>query len=92
LELFPPTYLPFSISLNGLSSPQIGSTSQPYKHLKPIYSMPAQRHGSMAQHPKHLIYIQLQNWRWGMHLSSYLNACADMVGWLMWRDSPASTM
>jgi hypothetical protein len=31
-ELFPPTYLPYSITLNGLSSPASGSRSQPYKH------------------------------------------------------------
>jgi hypothetical protein len=31
-ELFPPIYLPYSITLNGLSSPQIRSRSQPYKH------------------------------------------------------------
>jgi hypothetical protein len=31
-ELFPPTYLPYSIALNGLSSPASGSRSQPYKH------------------------------------------------------------
>jgi hypothetical protein len=32
LELFPPIYLPYSIALNGLSSPLSGSRSQPYKH------------------------------------------------------------
>jgi hypothetical protein len=52
-ELFPPTNLPYSITLNGLSSPASGSRYHPYKHLKPIYSMPAQRHDSMAQQPKH---------------------------------------
>jgi hypothetical protein len=31
-ERFPPTYLPYSIALNGLSSPTSGSRSQPYKH------------------------------------------------------------
>jgi hypothetical protein len=33
-ELFPPIYLPYSITLNGLSSPLSGSRSQPYKKLK----------------------------------------------------------
>jgi len=37
-ENFPLIYLPYSITLNGLSSPQMGSRSQPYKHLRLTYS------------------------------------------------------
>jgi hypothetical protein len=59
-ELFPPIYLPYSITLNGLSSPLSRSRSQPYKTLKAYLPMPMQRHGSMAQHPKQLNYIQFK--------------------------------
>ena len=34
LDLFPPIYLPYSITLNGLSSPLSSCRSQPYKTLK----------------------------------------------------------
>jgi uncharacterized membrane protein YobD (UPF0266 family) len=50
-ELFPPIYLPYSITLNGLSSPQIRSRSQP-SNIKGLPTlMPVQKarlHGSTA--------------------------------------------
>jgi hypothetical protein len=44
--------------------------------------MPAQRHGSMAQQPTTLITFKFKIEDEGYALSSTLNSCADVVGWL----------
>jgi hypothetical protein len=48
-ELFPPIYLPYSIALNGLSSPQIGSRSQHLQTLKTYLFYVCAKHGLMVQ-------------------------------------------
>jgi hypothetical protein len=56
-ELLPPTYLPYSIALNGLSSPESDlDLSHPNINGR-SYLQLAQRHGFPAQQLKHLITL-----------------------------------
>jgi hypothetical protein len=52
-ELFPPTYLPYSITLNGLSSPESDLDLSHTNINGRSYLQPAQRHGFPAQQLKH---------------------------------------
>jgi hypothetical protein len=54
-ELFPPIYLPYSITLNRMSSPE-SDLDLILTNIKGLPTlMPAQRHGSMEQQPTTLI-------------------------------------
>ena len=59
-KLFPPIYLPYSIILNGLSSPEshLDLNLTNIKGLPTL--MPAQRYGSLAQQPTTFNYIEFR--------------------------------
>jgi hypothetical protein len=72
------THLPYSITLNGLSSPESDLDLRLTKHSRLSTLMPAQRHDSMAQQPTTLITF---NFKFEMRLRLFpLNVCTDVAG------------